>query len=156
MAETRAEIEIHADPGVIYNTLWDVERYPAFLTDVIDAKLEAGHSQHLHRTQQHVRQHMRLVRAVQLSFEMDGDPTSFIQWRLTDGADYLRRHEGSWTIEPRLDGRTCLVIYRVEFDFLAAVPEAVVRRLLDFGVPTMLRQVKARAELMARKAEAMF
>ncbi len=152
MAETRAEIEIHASPGIVYNTLWDVARYPAFLTDVIDAHVTAGATAQLQR----VHQHVRIVRAVHLSFEMDGDPTSFIQWRLTDGAEYLAVHEGSWVVEPRLDGRTCGVVYRVRFEFVAAVPEAVIRRLVDFTVPTMLRQVKAQAEFMARKAEAMF
>ncbi|MCO4762846.1 MAG: SRPBCC family protein [Myxococcales bacterium] len=152
MAETRAEIEIHASPGIVYNTLWDVERYPGFLTDIIDAKVKPGRSPNL----QHVIQHTRIVRAVHLSFEMNGDPTNFIQWRLTDGDNYLSQHEGSWMVEPRLDGRTCAVVYRTRFEFVGAVPEAVVRRLVDFSVPTMLRQVKARAEFMARKAEAMF
>ena len=152
MAETRAEIEIHASPGVVYNTLWDVARYPAFLTDVIDAQVTPG----AHTNRQRVRQHVRIVRAVHLTFEFEGDPTNFIQWRLTDGAGYLSLHEGSWMVEPRLDGRTCAIVYRVRFEFEGAVPEAVVKRLIDFSVPTMLRQVKARAEFGARKAEAMF
>ncbi len=150
--ETRAEIEIHAPPGVVYNTLWDVARYPAFLTDVIDADVAQGATAHLLQ----VRQHVRIVRAVHLGFDLEGDPPTFVQWRLTDGADYLATHEGSWTVAPKLGGRSSGLIYRVRFSFVDAVPDAVVRRLVDFTIPTMLRQVKARAEFLARKAEAMF
>ncbi|HAN32386.1 MAG TPA: hypothetical protein DCQ06_12395 [Myxococcales bacterium] len=152
ITETRSEIQIHAPPAVVYNTLWDMGRYPAFITDVIDSKVMAGPSaNHLQ-----VRQHIRIIRAVELGFEVEGDPPQFVQWRLSDGADYLARHEGSWTVEPSLDSRSSSVVYRVRFAFVEPVPDAVIRRLVDFSVPTMLRQIKARAEFMARRLDAMF
>ena len=152
LTETRSEIQIHAPQGVVYNTLWDIARYPALLTDVIDAKVTQGPTpNHLH-----ARQHVRIIRAVELGFEVEGVPTQFVQWRLSDGANYLARHEGSWSVEPSLDSRSSKVVYRVRFAFVDRVPDAVIRRLVDFSVPTMLRQVKARAEFMSRRLDELF
>lgn len=151
MPETSSRIEIFAPPGIVYATLWDAGRYPEFLTDVIDAQAHASSS----AAMQTVRLVTRLVREIEITLSLQGEAPSLVTWRLVDGGDWLERFDVEWWIEGAADGRSVMVAMQLDIEFCAAVPEAVVQRLFDFSVPTMLRQIRARAELTARRVEAM-
>lgn len=151
MPETSSQIEVHAPPGITYATVWDASRYPEFLTDVVDAEVTPGPTATLQRAT--LRQ--RLVREVEFSLAMEGAPNGLVTWRLVDGGGWLDRYEGAWTLTPADDNRSVTLRCHLEISFVQAVPDAVMRRLFDFAVPTMMRQVKARAELVARRAEAL-
>lgn len=151
MPETTQHIEVFAPAGILYATLWDAARYPEFLTDVIDASLVASSRP----TMQHARLLQRLIRETHIDLAMQGDPPALVTWHLRGDHDWLERYDANWLIEPSTDGRSVRLDLRLDVRFRTAVPDAVVRRLLDFSVPTMLRQVRARAELVARRAEAM-
>ena len=149
--ETSSRIEVFAPPGVVYATIWDASRYPEFLTDVIDANA----SQSATASMQTVRLLARLVREVEITLSLQGDAPSLVTWRLIDGGNWLARYDVEWWIESAADHRSVVLSTQLDIEFCAAVPVAVVQRLFDFSVPTMLRQIRARAELTARRAEAM-
>ncbi len=149
MPQTSSRIEVHAPPGVVFGTLWDAGRYPEFLTDVIDVKVAAGAMPSL----QTATLRTRLVREVTITIGMQGEAPALLTWRLRDGGGWLERYDVAFWIEDLRDGRSVQLGVEYEIEFLAAVPDAVVRRLFEFSLPTTLRQVKARAEWLQRRAE---
>ncbi len=151
MPETQSQIEIHAPAGIAYATVWDASRYPEFLTDVIDVTAAAGPT----ASHQNARLQLRVVREVEVEIALEGEPNSLVTWRLKEGGGWLERYDAAFTIESVDGSREVVLRLHLDIDFAGAVPEAVVRRLFDFSVPTMLRQIKARAEMTARRAEAM-
>ena len=152
MATTECEIEIHAQPELIWGVLWDVERYPEFISDCVDAAvtpIPPSDGQQLQRVQMRV----QLIRPLAYSAVMTGTPPTSISWEADEADGYLQQHLGAWEIVPSADFRTCLVRYRLTVAFELPIPDAVIRRFADLNLPTMLRQVKARAENKARKQE---
>lgn len=123
--------------------LWDVQRYPEFLTDVIDTVVEPGGDAH----SQIVTFEVRVFRTRKFRLHLAGDGHAALQWTLVDGT-HLRQNEGEWLIEELAPGLLRLH-YRLCIDIDVAVPAAIARRMIDFNLPTALRQVKARVEILA-------
>lgn len=151
MPETTNQIEIHAPPGVVFATIWDAGRYPEFLTDVIDVASSSGPTPR----HQRAKLQLRVVREVEIELALEGEPNSLVTWRLQSGGGWLDRYDAAFTLSASESGRDVTLGLHLDVAFAAAVPDAVVRRLFDFSVPTMLRQIKARAEMTARRAEIM-
>ncbi len=152
MADTRCTIEVHAQPAVVWAVLWDVERYPEFLSDTVDTVVRGATSADGEQRQE-VDFRVQLIRPLRYTAELLGRPPTRIEWHATESADYLREHRGSWAVEPTPDGRSCALTYELAVSFELPIPDAVIRRFADLNLPTMLRQVKARAELLARRQE---
>ena len=152
MATTTCEIEVHAPPELIWSVLWDVERYPEFISDCVDAAVEplpALAQDHRQRIDMHV----QLIRPLNYQAEMTGQPPLSVLWEADATGGYLQEHRGSWRIAPSADLRTCTLSYELSVAFELPIPDAVIRRFADLNLPTMLRQVKARAENLARRQE---
>ena len=146
MAETTCDIIIHAPPEIVYTVLWDASRYPEFISDVIEADVSPNATS----TAQTIHFHLQLIRTLSYSVQMQGTPVHRIDWTLAGTSEFLQEHSGSWKVEPSADRRTCRLEYFLNIHFSIAIPDAVIRRLIDFNMPTMLRQIKARAEAMTR------
>ena len=149
LTDTHCQIQIHAPPEVIYAVLWDVGRYPQFLTHVIDA----GVIENSNPEQITVELCLDMIRTFECRFDMRGHPTSRVRWWLTEAADVLESHAGGWTIEAGTNPRTCMLDYKAKIQLKEAIPDSLMGRIVDFDVPTMLRQVKARAEFVARRTD---
>jgi ribosome-associated toxin RatA of RatAB toxin-antitoxin module len=152
MATTTCQIEVHAQPELLWSVLWDVERYPEFISDCVDASARALPSEP-GLMQQRVDMRVQLIRPLHYSAVMTGERPTSLAWAADDTGGYLQQHSGGWTIEASTDRRTCMLAYELTVAFSLSIPDAVIRRFADLNLPTMLRQVKARAEMLARKQE---
>ncbi|GEM_PF-2748213 len=153
MATTTCEIEVHAPPEVIWAVVWDVERYPEFISDCVDAGVEPMENHDEGARQQRIEMRVQLIRPLAYTALMTGQPPLHVRWKATSTGGYLTSHRGSWDIDPSTDRRTCTVRYMLEVHFQLPIPDAVIRRFADLNLPTMMRQVKARSELVARRQE---
>lgn len=149
MLEASSEIEVFAPAEVVYAVLWDVARYPDFLSDVADASVEPtnapdGKPGDDARTLEAVLD-VVLVRPRRCRVKLLGRPPYRIDWTLLEG-ELQAVNDGSWLLESHPSGRSCLVRYEVRLQLTVAVPEAIVKKLVAFNLPTLLRQIKARAE----------
>lgn len=153
MATTHCEIEVHAQPELIWSVLWDVERYPEFVSDCVDSHVGPAPEVEGQPQSQRIDMRVQLIRPLTYSALMTGRPPNRVQWEADETDGYLGHHSGSWTIEPMGDLRTCKLTYELNVAFQLPIPDAVIRRFADLNLPTMLRQFKARAEKLARKQE---
>lgn len=141
---THTEIDIDAPAEVVFGVLWDVARYPEFVSDVVDAIVEPGADPHTLRATMEV----QLLRVRRYTVDMVAEPPWAIRWTLERG-DSLVRNDGAWLLSPNDDGGVH-VRYELGIEFALAVPDAVVRKMVDFHLPVMLKQFKARAEQIRR------
>ena len=153
MAHTRCEIEVHAQPELIWSVLWDVERYPEFVSDCVDSEVVGPEEDAGKGPAQRVNMRVQLIRPLAYSAVMKGQPPTSVTWEADQTDGYLDHHSGGWTITPMGDFRTCKLVYELNVGFQLPIPDAVIRRFADLNLPTMLRQFKARAEKLARKQE---
>lgn len=144
--DARSDIEVQAPADAIFAVLWDVRRYPEFLTDVVETAV--------HSTgrpgEQEAAFDVQLVRIRHYTLRMVADPPRGLTWTLVHG-ESLRCNEGSWEIEPLDDGRTCRLVYSIRVDFALPVPDVIVRKIIERNLPMMLRQFKARIEQLHRR-----
>ena len=94
---------------------------------------------------------VQLIRPLSYAAVMHGQPPTLIKWQADMTGGYLKSHHGQWRIEPAADGRTCILYYELTVSFDMHIADAVLRRFAELNLPTMLRQVKARAESLARR-----
>lgn len=147
MIETRAEIDIASTPERAWAVLWEVERYPEFLSDFNETQVLSRADS----LTQVVAFEMRLFRLRTFRLELRGEPPFHVSWSLVDGAN-LRHNHGDWTIEA-LNDQIVRLHYRLEIDIDIPVPDAIARRLMDFNLPTAMRQFKARIEMPGASRE---
>ncbi len=141
MLAATAEIDVECSPQVAADVLWDVGAYPDFLSDVLEVEVQ---------DQPEGRDavfHVRVFRARQFRVGLVRDQGYGLRWHLIAG-EYLRDLQGSWTVVELAPGLTRLT-YALHVDLDFAIPDAIARRFTEFGLPTVMRQFKARMETMA-------
>lgn len=138
MLNAHAELDVETTLEVAFAVIWDVARYPDFLSDVMDASVEVSDGRVIGTLD------VRVFRARRLRLELWRDGVTRMAWKLVEG-EHLRAVDGSWTLlelAPGLVRMTYDVGVELDFD----VPDAIARRFTDFGLPTVIRQFKARIE----------
>ena len=143
--DTQTQIAIDASVDTVFRVVWDVECYPDFVSDVVHTEVTPGTSPQ----EQTAEFHVKMLRVRHYLLHMVAAPPGQIRWTLARG-DSLRRNDGHWRITPDATGQGCVVQYQVGLDFAMAVPDAIVRKMVEFQLPVMLRQFKARAEQVHR------
>lgn len=140
MIETRAEIEVTAALAAAWAVVWDVARYPEFLSDVIAVNVTPGPTP----LEVEAGFEMRVFRTRSFRLRLHGEPPDRLRWTLMDG-QHLRANEGEWVLKTTAPGRVQMA-YLLALDTSVPVPDAIARRLIEFNLPTALRQFKARIE----------
>lgn len=142
MIQARCDMEVHAPAEIVFSIVWDVARYPDFMTDVVDTRVEAIEGE---SWAQHAEFDTNFVRARRYTVRMRAEPPTRVQWTMVSG-EGISANDGTWDIAAFDDGRSCTLGYAVKMAFDAPVPDAIARRIIEFNLPMLLRQVKARAE----------
>lgn len=141
MVEATSDIDIDAPADVVFAVLWDAARYPDFMTDMVDASVQPGGSE----TEQIVVNRVQFIRSRTYSIRMRAESPLHISWALIEGEN-MNINEGFWRIDPVTEGTGCHLTYLLRIDLAIKLPQAIASRLASFNMPTMMRQVKARAE----------
>ncbi len=139
MFELSTSIEVNAPRELAFAVLWDVQRYPEFLSDVVDATVEPGETANEIVAHYVVRAPRRLEYALRmLAFAPDR-----ITWTLVS-SDLQRQNMGSWEFLETPEG--AVLALEIKMEFQVAVPEVIMKKLVEFNLPVMMRQVRARIE----------
>ena len=140
MLNTALEIDVAADAHTAWTVLWEVERYPDFLTDVLDVSVESNGN----RAEQLATFDVRVFKARRFRVHMWGEAPHFVAWKLIDG-EHLRIADGRWEVSTLGEGQVRLA-YSLDLDLSIPVPQAIARQAAQFTLPSLLRQVRARIE----------
>ncbi|MBM4343692.1 MAG: SRPBCC family protein [Deltaproteobacteria bacterium] len=147
MIETRAEIEVASAVHRAWAVVWDIARYPEFLSDVVHVRVDPADDP----LELEAEFEMRVFRTRRFRLRLVGEPPHRVRWTLVEG-QHLRANQGEWTLA-LAGGDRAQMTYRLELDTSVPVPDAISRRLIDFNLPTALRQFKARIETQGAPAD---
>lgn len=145
MFEVKSDIDVDAPAEVVFSVLWDVARYPDFMTDMVDSWAHPSDNP-LEKDATH---RVQFIRSRTYTVHLRAEPSTSITWKLVQGEN-MRINEGHWHIRPREDGAGCSLEYLLRIELALKLPDAIVKRLTAFNLPTMMRQVKAYAEHQQR------
>ena len=146
MFTVNTSIEVNAPVDTAFAVLWDVERYPEFLTDVVDVYIEDEPS----TDERVVFYAIRAPRMLSYKLRMRHDGPTQIAWTLVDG-DLQQTNIGAWSIVEQPDGT--LLTVDMKMDFRVPVSDVILKKLVEFNLPVMLRQIRARIEQAWREQE---
>src|SRR3954467_14855304 len=143
MARVSRAIEVDVAPDVFLAVVQDYARYPEFVPEV-----------------KAVRVGDRQGNAVEVTYWLDVKLNVFdftlrhvtrspqrIEWALVRGGEFMRANAGAWTLEPTRSGGT-RATYAIDIDFGPLVPGTLEKALAERGLPNMLANFKARAEML--------
>ena len=139
MFELRTAIDAKAPVELAFAVLWDVERYPEFLSDVVDVTAEPGDD----ASERIVHYLVRAPRQLRYTLRMRATAPTRIDWVLV-GSDLQSHNIGSWEFSATADG--VLLTLNIEMEFRMPVPDVIMKKLVEFNLPVMMRQVRARIE----------
>ncbi len=145
MFEARSDIDIDTPAEALFDVLWDVAKYPDFMTDMVDSWAEPGATP----LEQIATHRVQFIRSRTYTVHLKAEPPTRISWKLVQGEN-MRINEGHWLIQPRPDGAGCTLEYVLRIELALKLPDAIVKRLTAFNLPTMMRQIKAHAEHQQR------
>jgi ribosome-associated toxin RatA of RatAB toxin-antitoxin module len=136
-AERSIDIDVPVEK--FYELITDFERYPEFLSDVLDARI-------LSREEESYRVEftVRVIRKVEYTLVLTGVPSERLTWTLGKPG-LFKSNEGGWWLESLGDTKT-RATYRLAVSVSAFVPKAITKRLVSFTLPEMLQQWKGQAE----------
>ena len=139
MFELTTAIEVNAPQELAFAVLWDVSRYPEFLSDVVDVSVEPGET----AAEQIVHYVVRAPRRLEYTLNMRAVAPERIDWSLVE-SDLQRDNRGSWVFSHVPDG--ALLTLEIQMEFRMPVPDVIMKKLVEFNLPVMMRQVRARIE----------
>ena len=123
--------------------LCDFERYPDFITDVIDVSIEADGDDSWQVTFNVSLFRRHLTYTLQMRKE---DPYR-LSWSLV-GGEWLSHNEGFWFLEP-LDSASTRASYSLNMTFKRLLPQNITGLLVDAFIWKVLRDFKEHAEALA-------
>jgi hypothetical protein len=142
--QTTQIIAIDVPPGLVFDIVLEVARYPEWATDIksveilrsdVDGRagLVAYRAAAMGRSTNYV-----------LRYYYGSNPLR-VAWRLAEG-DVVSRMDGEYLLEPAGDGASTRVTYNLSVDMRVPLPGFVKRRAEARIVHTALGELKARAE----------
>lgn len=141
MPGATTSILIDVPPKVIYEVVYDFEKYPEFLPDVKDVAIEKK-GKHLMATFE-----ISVIKKIRYTLTFSTVPAKKIEWSFVKG-DLFKDNRGSWQFEEIKKGQT-KATYHVEVDFGLLVPSMITNKLVGSNLPTMMKRFKERAETLA-------
>lgn len=139
MFELSTAIEVSAPQELAFAVLWDVVRYPEFLSDVIDVSVEPDNP----TTEMVAHYVVRSPRRLEYALRMLAEAPNRITWTL-ETSDFQRQNRGSWLFSATPDG--ALLTLEIQMEFRTPVPDVIMKKLVEFNLPVLMRQVRARIE----------
>lgn len=136
-------MEIAAPAEQILEVLLDFDAYPTWARDLKGVTVESRDDEGRGHEVTFRAAAMGRSTSYTLRYEYSDDPIT-IGWELVRG-DIMRRLDGSYRLEPLLDGDT-RVTYHLAVDLVVPLPAFVKRRAESKIIHTALRELRARVE----------
>jgi len=144
MPQVETEIRVNGDPEVIWNIISDMEKYPEFMSDLIEVKV-------LERGENRTRTHW-VAKAKNMTIEWDEEDIYYPnEYRITYKAKQgvFSKFEGEWKIERLSSGES---VVKLIVDFEIGVPMfktllgPLAQKLIKDNCLSMLNAIKQRVE----------
>ena len=133
-------IDVKVPTDILMAVLCDFERYPEFVSNVLNAKLQE-------RFDNRWRVWFEVIlfrRNLQYALDLSKSDEFHLTWKLVQG-DWMSKNTGSWSLTP-IDERTTRAVYSIQVTIEGILPHAVSSLLIDASVPRLLRDFKRHAE----------
>jgi uncharacterized membrane protein len=137
-------MDIAASADRIHDVLLDFEAYPTWARDLKGVSVESVDSADRGSEVTFRAAAMGRSTSYTLRYQYDDDP-SRISWELVRG-DIMRRLDGSYLLEPLVDGERTRVTYHLAVDLVVPLPSFVKRRAESKIIHTALRELRAHVE----------
>jgi uncharacterized membrane protein len=137
-------MDIAASADRIHDVLLDFEAYPTWARDLKGVSVESVDSADRGSEVTFRAAAMGRSTSYTLRYQYDDDP-SRISWELVRG-DIMRRLDGSYLLEPLVDGKRTRVTYHLAVDLVVPLPSFVKRRAESKIIHTALRELRAHVE----------
>ena len=137
-------MDIAASADRIHDVLLDFDAYPTWARDLKGVTVESVDSADRGSEVTFRAAAMGRSTSYTLRYKYDDDP-SRISWELVRG-DIMRRLDGSYLLEPLVDGERTRVTYHLAVDLVVPLPSFVKRRAESKIIHTALRELRAHVE----------
>ena len=137
-------IEVNVPSEHFFDLVVDFASYPAFLKDCIATQI---HGQDADTWD--VEFTVRVIRNLDYRLKLVGERPGKVSWSLISGRQF-ERNDGAWTIEA-IGPESTRVTYCLDVAIYTFVPKAIMDRLIQFTLPSMLKQWAAQAEERYRR-----
>ena len=137
-------MDIAASADRIHDVLLDFDAYPTWARDLKGVTVESVDSADRGSEVTFRAAAMGRSTSYTLRYQYDDDP-SRISWELVRG-DIMRRLDGSYLLEPLVDGERTRVTYHLAVDLVVPLPSFVKRRAESKIIHTALRELRAHVE----------
>ena len=141
MPGTSTSILVDAPAKVVYDVVFDFEKYPDFLPDVKKAVVEKKGKQVTAAFE------ISVIKKIHYTLSFTARPPQKISWTFVKG-DIFKNNHGHWEFEEVKKGQT-KATYHIEVDFGFLVPSLITNKLVGSNLPKMMERFKQRAEELA-------
>ena len=139
MTKASRSIVIDVDPGFFYDLVCDFEKYPEFVKDMKDVRIDKQGD-----NEWTVTFFVNIIKKVEYTLNLKGDPGKSLMWNLAKKG-FMKRNDGGWRINDLGNGQI-EAFYDVEVDLGLLAPKSIINMLISTTFPAMLKSFKKRAE----------
>ncbi len=139
MAQAKSSIVINVSPDVFYDVIIDFEKYPQFIKDMKEIRIDkAGDNEWT------ITFFVKIIKQVEYTLNLKGVPGEKLTWSLAKKG-FMKANDGGWRLEKTGDNQT-EATYTVDVDLGMFTPKSVVNMLISTSFPAMLKNFKEYAE----------
>jgi coenzyme Q-binding protein COQ10 len=140
MSDASETIDIQVPMDALYELLVDFDAYSTFLGEVSDCRRVGGEDGvHL------VDYTIQVIKRIQYQLRFVEERPTRLKWELANPGKIIEVNSGSWDLEP-IDEKSTRATYSLSVKPRIFVPRAVVTRLTNITLPSLIQQFKAEAE----------
>jgi coenzyme Q-binding protein COQ10 len=148
MAQASKSITINVPPERLFDVISDYEKYPEFLPEVKQVKIEGGQGAIKEVT---YRVDIK-AKVITYTLKHTAERPSKLSWTMVKG-EMMKGNDGAWTLKPGGQPGTTEATYSIDLKLSSLVPGFIEKALAEQSLPGLLTNFKARAEkLHAAKA----
>lgn len=139
MPKIEHEIIIEAPIDRVFAVIADYERYPEFLPDMKNVRVESHHDG---VTVAHFE--LEIIMRISYTLRLVEDSPHRVAWSL-ESAKMIQENNGTWDLSETPEGHT-RALYGLEVKLRGLIPKSVSTRLLGQTLPETLQRFKERIE----------
>jgi coenzyme Q-binding protein COQ10 len=141
MAQASKSITINVPPEKLFDVISDYEKYPEFLPEVKQVKIEGGQGAIKEVT---YRVDIK-AKVITYTLKHTADRPSKLSWTMVKG-EMMKGNDGAWTLKPGGQPGTTDATYSIDLKLSSLVPGFIEKALAEQSLPGLLTNFKARAE----------
>ena len=141
MAQATRSVVVNVTPEQLFDVIVDYEKYPEFLPEVKQVKVEAGQGAIKEVT------YKVDIKAKVITYTLrhTAERPNKLSWTMVKG-EMMKGNDGAWTLKPGPRPGTTEATYTIDLKLSSLVPGFIEKALAEQSLPGLLSNFKARAE----------